>query len=303
MRKLPGAIIIFVFILCVSSAAFSGQIVAIVNDEAITQKDLGDFINFMKIQLSDQLTPQEVEQRLSQMRLDLLERLIEDRLILQAARRQGIAVSEARISARIEQIKKRYPGPAEFEAALGLQGLSLLDIQSRIKEQILMFDIIDRKVRSKISVTPQEVTAYYFKQRQEFEAPELRKARFATTSAAEVIQRLSQPGTDYQNLDELAADLSLELTDLGWVAFGQLQEEIARVVFNLEIGEVSPPVYLNAAYYIFEVVALRPAESMELVKVQHEIRDVLFERKMQAALKEWLDELRSESYIEVRDSI
>lgn len=276
-------------------------VVAVVNNEVITQKDLNNFINFMKIQLSGQYTKEEVEQRVNQMLPDLISRLIEDRLILQAAYKENISVNQSRIDARIEQIKRRYASETDFLNDLISQGLSLADIETKIREQFLMFEIIDSKVKSKVVVKPQEVTAYYYAHKKDFGESEFRWVRFLTVKDLEIINELEQSLYSYRNLDQVAAAYSLEITDLGWVTSKQLNEQIAKIVFNLEEGKISPLMNLENNNYLFEVKHIQPSKELSLSQMQDEISKYLFEKKMKQALKEWLDELKSKAYIEVKE--
>ncbi len=82
------------------------KIVAIVNKDIITQKDLNDFINFMRVQLSTQYQGKQLESKIQSMKLDLLDKLIEDRLILQKAKKDNMGIDPDRIKAKINEIKK-----------------------------------------------------------------------------------------------------------------------------------------------------------------------------------------------------
>ncbi|MCM8781050.1 MAG: SurA N-terminal domain-containing protein, partial [Candidatus Omnitrophica bacterium] len=84
------------------------KIVAIVNNDVITQKDLEGFINFARIQLAAEYQGEELENKVQSLRPDLLDRLIDDRLLLQEAKNNNIKIDETRIKAKIEQIKRRY---------------------------------------------------------------------------------------------------------------------------------------------------------------------------------------------------
>ncbi len=291
-------------ILCLvfGSSVISAEdgLVAIVNNEAITQKDLSNFINFMRIQMSAQYSKEEVEQRINQMRPDLIQRLIEDRLILQAAYKEDIIINENRIKARVQQMRKNYLTEADFQNALAAQGLNLADVELKIKEQLLMMEIIDRKIRAGIVLKPQEITDYYNAHSQGLQKPEERLVRFITIKDPKLARQIQETIAEYKDLDAISRSYSLEITDLGWVASEQLKPEIAKAVFNLEAGKISPFLDSDRNLYIFEVKAIRPPGKAPLSDVQGEISNFLFERKMQEALAEWLEELKSEAYIEIK---
>ncbi len=284
-----------------SSVFAQTGLVAIVNKEVIGQKDLEDFINFMRMQMSTQYSEQEVEQRINQMRPDLINRLIEDRLILQAAYKENIIIDQSQIKARVEQIKRSYSTETDFHNALVSQGLSLADVELKIKEQLLMTEIIDKKVRSKIVVKPQEVTNYYYAHSEDFHSPEQRLLRFLIINDSKLVEHIQKRITEYKDLDAIAKSHSLKITDLDWVTVEQLKSEIADVVFNLEVGKVSPFLDSNGNFYIFEVKAIKPPDTRALFDVQEAINRFLFERKMQEVLVEWLEKLKSEAYIEIKD--
>jgi peptidyl-prolyl cis-trans isomerase SurA len=284
-----------------SGCAFAeGGVVAIVNNEAITQKDLNDFINFMRVQMSAQYPEPEVEQRIEQMRLDLIDRLIEDRLILQAAYKQDIAVDQNRIKARIGQISQNYSSEEDFQARLMEQGLTLADIELKIKEQLLMREIIEQKVKSKITLKPQEITDYYSAHKQDFTSPEQRLVRLVVIKEQELAGQIEKQISRYGDLDFLAERHSLEITDLGWVTAEQLRKEVADAIFNSQTGKLSTFLDSSSGLYIFEAKEIKPSQELSLFEAQEEISHFLSEIKMQEAMVQWLEELKSEAYIEVK---
>ena len=121
------------------------RIIAIVNKEIITQKDLNDFLNFIRMQLSTDYQGRELEAKVQAMKLNLLDKLVEDRLILQEAKKNSLQVDRNRIIARIEEIKKKFTSEEDFQNSLAQQGLVQGDLEAKIEEQMLMFNIIDIK--------------------------------------------------------------------------------------------------------------------------------------------------------------
>ncbi|MBL7081970.1 MAG: peptidyl-prolyl cis-trans isomerase [Candidatus Omnitrophica bacterium] len=278
-------------------------LVAIVDNEVITQKDLNNFTNFMRLQLSGQYSEQETEQRIKQMLPGLITRLIEDRLILQAAYKEDTPVDQNQIKSRLKQIRKKYSTEADFQNTLAAQGLSLAELELKIKEQLLIFEIINSKIKSNIVITPQEVTDYYYAHNEYFNQPEKRLVRFLIIEDSQLAQKLEKSIAKYKDLDAIAKEYSLEITNLGWVTLKQLKEEIADIVFDLETSGLSQICNIDKNFYIFEVKEIvPPAKKRSLPEVQQEAQQLLFESKMQEALVEWLNKLKSEAYIEIKDS-
>ena len=284
-----------------SAVCLADGLVAIVNNDVVTQKDLDDFINFMQMQMSDQYSEQEVEGKINEMLPDLISRLIEDRLILQAAYKEEIIIEPMRIKARMEQIKKRYPSESDFAVDIKARGMSLADVELKIKEQLLMREIIDIKIRSKLVVKPQEVTDYYEAHKQDFLTPEQRWVRVMAIKESDSIQQAQETIKKYSDLESISRVYASEINDLGWVVSDQLKKQIADIIFNLDTGSLWP--YLdseNGGLYIFEVKSIKPPQVATLTEMQDEINRFLFEQKMQEAMVSWLDKLKDEAYIEIR---
>jgi len=266
------------------------KIVAIVNNEIITQKDLDDFSNFMRWEMKKEYSKEE-----------LLERLIEDRLILQAALKEDLKVSPERIKARIEGIKKSYKSKEEFEDTLLNRGLSLSDLESKIREQILMYDIVEKKIKSKISILPQEVTDYYLNHPTEFTEPEKRKVLGLNIEDAILADKIRKDFSNFKNFEEISLKYSLEIKDLGWVRRDQLREEISEVVFRLKKDEFSPVLSLDGRYYIFKLEEISKEKKIPLKDVSESIYSLLFEEKMKKGLEDWLQELKRNSLIKINE--
>ncbi|MBL7081124.1 MAG: peptidyl-prolyl cis-trans isomerase [Candidatus Omnitrophica bacterium] len=296
MKNFPLFLWVIFFVVSVPFVFAQDSTVAIVNNEIITKKDLDDFINFMRIQLSSQYSEEELEARIEQIGEDLLDRLIEDRLILQAAYAQNLSVEQSRIDAKLAQIKKKYVSDLEFEMILAAQGLTSSDLKEKIKEQILMYEIINKKIKEKIVIKPQEVTDFYLATPQNFTTPEQRNVKFLTTKEKDLGESLVE-SIDFDNFEQIAKEHSLSITNLGWVERGQLRPEIAKSVFKLRDGQVSSLLKLDNAYYIFKVTEAMPSKEMALERVEQKIQNYLFQQKMEEHLIKWLDELKENAYI------
>ncbi|MFA5410505.1 MAG: peptidyl-prolyl cis-trans isomerase [Candidatus Omnitrophota bacterium] len=289
------------------------KIIAVVNSEAITQKDLDDFVNFLHVQLRAEYTKEEAEDKIKEMKPDLVNKLIEDRLILQEAK---ITLEEARknknlyiisrldveqdkVKARVEEVKNHYGSNAAFQEALASQGFVQADIEKRIKEQLLTYNIIDIEVRGKISVNPGEVTDFYLEKPEEFKTPEERELDSLVIGNQKIAQEISGKLKRGQRLEDLAGEYSLSVNKISLLKDGGLRRDIEEAVFKLSKGEASKPIYIQDKYYIFQLNNIIPPRQQSLSEAQDKIYAFLFNSKMQEALKKWLDEIKKRSYIKI----
>lgn len=297
-------ILICIFVFCILNSTFfclaEDKIVAIVNNEIITQKDLDDFMNFMYIQLSAKYKDKELENKVYELKPDLLSRLIEDRLILQQAKKDNIFIDETRVKARINEIKSHYPYEAEFQNALIKQGLTQADMELKIREQLLIFNMIDTQIRNRIVINPKEVTDFYEAAAQDFIEPETRKVNSLVMKTEDLVNKVLASLNGGSDFEKITQDYPVELNNLGLVKKGQLIKEIEDVIFNLDSGKVSKPIKIGELYYIFKIEEILPVRKYTLSEVQDEIYNRLYELKMQEKLTEWLDSLKQKSYVEIK---
>lgn len=299
--KRINSFLFIILVLCFTLTAAYAQdkIVAIVNQDAITKKDFTDFLNFMRLQLSQQYKGKELEEKINSAKADLLNRLIEDRLILQEAKKNNIVIDEARIKSRINEVKKGYPTDAQFQTELMKQGLTQSDIEKKIREQFLMFNIVDKEVRGKITIKPEEVTEFYEKNKKDFNSGEGRELDAISLESNDLARTVAYSLKSGAKLVDLAAKYPLTINQLNVNQGDELRKEIENVVTKLGINEISEPVKIDDKYYIFRLVNITAAKELTLAQVQDKIHGLLFEKKMQEGLIRWLDGLRKDSYIKI----
>jgi len=281
------------------SAFAQDKIIAVVNNDAITQKDLNDFVNFMRIQLSQQFTGSELDKKIDSMKNGLLDRLIEDRLILQEAKKEGIRIDENRIKSRIDEIKNRYRSNADFVLDLGKQGLTEADLYNKIKEQMLMYTIVEAKVKSRVIVNPSEVTEFYQDNPGEFKSTEQRQLEVINVKDQDLAQVVFKQLKSTQDMAQACQKYGLLVDNITVGANGQLREDIEGIVFKMQPDELSEPVKIEDNYYIFKLIKIISPQQESLSSVQDRIYSFLSEKKMQEKMVSWLDELKKKSYIKI----
>jgi len=275
------------------------KIIAIVNNDIITQKDLNDFLNFMRLQLADEYKAEELEKKLGQIKVDILERIIEDRLILQEAKKSKLKINEESVQARIKEIKKQYSSDNGFQHDLSSQGLTQSDLEEKFRDQILMYNVINEKIKDKIIINPGEITAFYEENKEKFLMPQQREVEsisFNDENLAKEVSGILMAGGDFQ---ETVKKYSLSVNKLGLVQAGQLKNEIEKIIFNLKAGAFSQPQKFEGSFYIFRVINIIEPKQQKLADAQDAIREFLFEKKMQEKLVQWLDDLKKQSYIKI----
>jgi peptidyl-prolyl cis-trans isomerase SurA len=88
--------------------------------------------------------------------------------------------------------------------------------------------------------------------------------------------------------------------DLGWVSPGAFVPEFEEAMNRLTVGGLSMPVQSRFGVHLIEVVDRREI-TLDAKEVREQARNALRAQKFEQAYQEWVKELRSRAYVEMRD--
>jgi len=131
------------------------RIVAVVNDEVITQQELSARVDFAFRQLREQGTPPPPRNVIER---QLIERLINDRVQLQYARDIGLRLDPAELDRALERIARENKlSPAQLRITLEKDGVPFEKFREDIRNEITMSRLREREVAQKIVITEAEI--------------------------------------------------------------------------------------------------------------------------------------------------
>ncbi len=116
-------------------------------------------------------------------------------------------------------------------------------------------------------------------------------------------RRVIDTGT--QTFEEIARKYSEDGSsaqggDLGWTSPGVMVAEFEEAMNRLAIGGLSPPVVSRFGHHLIQVLERRQVE-IELKQLREQARNTLREQKFDDAYTEWVRDLRSKAYVEMRE--
>jgi peptidyl-prolyl cis-trans isomerase SurA len=133
-------------------------------------------------------------------------------------------------------------------------------------------------------------------------------------SARQSVQEVSARLAEFQSLirqgrrrfEDLARDFSEDGSaaqggDLGWLSPGATVPEFEQAMDALPVGGLSDPVVSRFGVHLIEVVQRREVPVDPRV-LREQARNVLRGEKFESAYAEWVRELRSRAYVELRDA-
>lgn len=273
------------------------KIVAVVNNDIITE---GELLTFVKLATMEQ-SPETANKTQEELRKFCLDRMIEDRLILQEAKDQKLKIDESVIDDRVKDLKERAGGEAVFVEALKSEGLSLSELKKKFRNQFMIYTLIQREVKDKVNISPKEVTDYFNEHQDKYMTPETLEVDSIFVTKKEILKKVEAELASGRDFKEVAKTYS-EKAGLEKVSRGQLKKELEDVIFKLKLGEHSKPVEVNDGFYIFLAKNRLPSLRESLENVKDSISSELEQAKTIERLKEWVESLKDKAYISIRDS-
>jgi peptidyl-prolyl cis-trans isomerase SurA len=287
------------------------RIVAVVNDEVILQSEVEDRARFA--------AAEEPTADADKLRRDVLDHMVDERLIAQEAETLKLQADRAEVDRAIDEIKRQYKmTQAGLEEALRSQGMTLAGYREDVRNRILRLKVLNLQVRSRISVSDEDVRKAYEQNlhttgtdikahvRQILVAipPDspraLRDARRAQATA------LGERVRAGQDLGQLAKEVSDDPAtkadggDLGYVARSALPPEVADVVFAMKPGEIRGPIYSDLGAHIVQVLDRKASEARPFEEVKEELRRQLQEQEFEKQTRLWLVDVRRRAHVDLR---
>ena len=134
------------------------RIVAVVNDEVITRRDLDDRLKVTLSQLRQQGTPLPTTDVLEK---QVLERMIYDHVQFQFAKETGLRVDDSTLDSAINRIAQgNKVSIAAMRESLEKDGISFNRFREDIRGEIIMVRLREREVDNKILITESEVDTF-----------------------------------------------------------------------------------------------------------------------------------------------
>jgi peptidyl-prolyl cis-trans isomerase SurA len=316
-----AAIIAFIFLSIASASAQTTveEIVARVNNEIILKSELDRSLKELRDGLAQEggLTGARLEQEYASRAKDALRDLIDQSLLLQVAKDQGLTADIEVIKAmeRLRQ-ENKFPTMEALELAIVQQGGDVDDFKNNIKTRYLTSQVIGREVRIPVPTT-EEIRNYYESHKQEFDRPagvQLEEISVFTQGktpeqVAEQRKKIDDALTAVkggENFNQVALRVSESTTaqDGGFLGFfpkGQLAKELDEVVTPLAKGQVSEVIPLPNQYMIIKVADKHDGGLLSFDLAQNEISNKFYSERQGPKIREYLTKLRTDGFVEVRE--
>lgn len=295
------------------------RVVAVVNDSIILDSELRRRVEPLAAEFEGITDPRERARRIKMLETQILEEMIDEEIIVQAAQEAQLEVTEEEVDAAVEEIKRQNNVDDEgLERALRSQGYTLSAYRADVARQILRMRAINVLVRPRVNVTDDDVRAAYEERARRAggvtavklhhiliavpDKPSDAQLQQAKATAAEVVAK-ARAGTPFADLAAEYSDdpaSNADGGDLGWFERGSLPTEWEVVIFVMDKGEVRGPVSGPRGLHVFYVADQKKAEQRPFEEVKEELHNDLYRRAMDKETDAWLEEMRGRSHIEIK---
>ena len=291
------------------------RIVAKVNGQIITKTQLDKEYQMLIERLGPAPTPEEEQRRRTELRLEVLDSMIDTMLILQIAEERGLQVPPRYFQEWKENIKKEMNLETEedFLRAIEIQGLTEADLQANFERNLLTQEIRRMEVENKINIAQPEIEKYYREHITDYTEPSKVRIRevvvkFEAGGEAEAEQKARrllqdiQQGADFAEVARRHSDASSKEAggDLGFFEQRELAEPLASVAFEMAPGDISDLIRMEASFRIIRVEEKTEEKTMTLDSVYNDIGNALRDELLQEQTEKFLKLLREQAIVEIR---
>jgi peptidyl-prolyl cis-trans isomerase SurA len=256
--------------------------------------------------------------RAAALRREVLERLIDDELILQQAAELKLTVTSEQVDSSIEEIKRQNNiDDDQLREALRAQGMSMAAYRADLKKQLLRFRVINIAVGSRVTISDDDVKTYYDRHMKDGANVQVRASHIfiaipENADPAVVAEKQAQAkklldralaGEDFAKLAREASDdpaTRAEGGDLGYFGKDMLPKAIEEMVFAMKVGEVRGPVRADRGFHVIKLVDRKIKDPKPLDEVKDDVRMQLRQKEMERQTKSYLAELRKKTLVDVR---
>lgn len=294
------------------------RVAARVNDDIITLYDIRQAATPFLLQKG--MSPNALKNKNTREKLlkQVLDDLIERRLLLQEARKLDLRISDAELDQWLAYTRQQQGlSDDQFKQMIGQYGMTFADYKDMVRQNLLRVRITRIKVGSKVSVSDAEVDEAF---RARFGEEGLNE-RYITVShilvqptstededVKQAYQRIAaakkrlERGEDFAIVAGEESDGPSAKTkgELGTYRRGELDPEFEEAAFELKGGERSDIIRTKFGFHIIYVSKIEERANPDTAERKDELRGELQQKAMERQLKTYIQGLKTRSFVEVR---
>ena len=284
------------------------RVVAVVNDNVVTQHELDTQMELARKQIQAKNVPMPPEDVL---RKQVLQHLIDVDLQLQLAKNNDVNIDATELDAAIAKIAEDNKlTMSQFREAIAHEGITWENYRENLQKEMIIGRLQQRAVGQEIQITPQQVDDYIKhdlaqdnRSKSLFhvlniviplsDAPTSQQISRAKHKALQLLAKIKN-GADFSLLAvaESSDDYALEGGDLGERHLAELPEIFEKQVKNMQVGEVAGPIRTGNGFQLIKLVAIKENEIKHKIVKTH-VRHILLKQDVNMTNDEALKQINN----------
>ncbi len=287
------------------------RIIARVNSEIITQRQFEREKTKLHDELSQQFNGADLDAKINEESKNLLEHLIDTSLMVQKAKDEDVNV-ETDLIKKLDQMRREdnLATIEDLQKDAEQQGVNWEDFKEQIRRQLLMQEVISRDVGSRIVITRKEELDYYNAHKNDFKSNGMIHLEDILISSdkykpdevekrAQAAEAELKGGARFSDIVKKYSDgnNAEQGGDFGYFKSDTVAPVIASAVSKLEVNDVSDPIRIKNGLLILRLKERFSPGIPKFEEVEARVQEVLYSQRMEPKLREYLTQLRKDSYI------
>ena len=259
------------------------KVAAIVNDGVVLQSEIDTIINRVKSRAKDdsQSLPSD-----DALRLQAMERLINQELLMQMAGRMGLQISDAQLDQTLMQMAKEQGGTlADLRKTIESSGDNYQAYREEMRTEMTTQQVLRSNVERRIYISLQEIENLLTILDQQGQTNEeydighilidlpvegsTQDIEDAKIRAEKVIKLLNE-GSEFKRIAIASSGGQKALAggQLGWMGINEMPTLFAEAVKGKKAGEIIGPLRSGAGFHIIKIQEIRGRQVVETVEVR-----------------------------------
>lgn len=294
-------------LLAPAAAAQNAQsIVVLVNDEPVSDYDVQQRMKFRAVTSGQEPT--------SAMRKKVIEQLVSERIQMQEAEKNGIAVDKSKVDEIIGRVaESNNMTAAQLEKTLGRGGVNIRTMRDEIEARIAWQQVIRQKFRYQVDVGDAQIDEALSKddsasqgdEKTQFQLQRVRldlsdqpeqKAIAARLVEGEKLRRGVSSCSDLSGAVKNLRDASVK--SMGRKTADEVAQPTRAMLLAAETGRMTPPIVTSSGIELYAVCNRRSVNVNE--EQRKKVRSELLQEEYSVLAERHLKDLRQDAYVEYR---
>ena len=250
------------------------KIIAYVNDDVVTKRELDVLVNqrAMELQQVYRFSKREALNEAERQRSELLDRLIRQMLLLEAALTLKITVTDTEVEQYVQDFKKRYQieTDAEFKKQLNQEGMTLIAFREQSQRNLKTEKLVMGRIVPRLQVRETEIQKFFEENRDQLSTkvdkvhlrhifiafkPNQADRDAAYETVAKAREEIAAGDATFEEIAQRydASEQSGGLVEASTEEFSKFPKLFQDSLTNLAVGELSEPIEAERGLYVFTV--------------------------------------------------